>query len=149
MRTVLASQLRPLKGLSDNFSDERGPKTNADLSAFTSFIHLVNAASTMRTKVACKAMTKKVKASSETLIREHLQPGTAQLSGESQCHRKRNQNKCIYIWKRERMRRSPDPIQQTCNAPWQFWPHNQVTHFLIPIGWKIRKSSEKQKPRPK
>lgn len=52
-KRVCASQLRPLKELNDNFSDERRGKTNAVLSDFTSIIHLLNAARTMRTKMAC------------------------------------------------------------------------------------------------
>lgn len=53
---VAASQLRSLNELNDNFSDERAAKTNALLSDFTSIIRLLNAAGTMRAKVACEVI---------------------------------------------------------------------------------------------
>lgn len=53
---VAASQLCPLKGLKDNFSDERRTKTNAVLSDFTSIIHLLNVFGTMRRKMACEVI---------------------------------------------------------------------------------------------
>lgn len=56
MKNAAASQLRPLKGSNDNFSDERRTKTNAVLSDFTSIIHLLNAAGTMRTKMPCEVI---------------------------------------------------------------------------------------------
>lgn len=105
-----ASQLRPLKGLNDNFSDERRTKTNAVLSDFTSIIHLLNAVGTMRTKVACEVIIlvtkvkrlspKKTKKNAGHLIRAPVLETAARLdskTGKRCCsQRRKNMFVCFF-----------------------------------------------------
>lgn len=40
------------------------------------------------------------------------------------------------------------PFGRPAHTLSRFWPHNKITLFLIPIGWKLRASSDKRRPRP-